>query len=139
MFQENLKKKYQMCFKKISKQVSRVFQECFDEVFLTNLLLHGSHRSYPSRRRASFFLILSWRRVQTLGKHVFMLIKYITIHNWFFHRPRRCRPVAKRNIFFLFLLILLQGASIGLAKTNHALLSLVNTNLMQFTCTCTSH
>ena len=56
----------------------------------------------------------------------------------FFHRPGWCRPVAKSHIFFLFFLIL-QGTSIGLARTNHALLSLVATKLMQYTCTCASH
>ena len=40
---------------------------------------------------------------------------------------------------FIFYFIFLQGASIGLARTNHALFSLVDTNLMQYTCTCTSH
>ena len=34
------------------KGVSRVFQECFNEVFFAILFLHVSHRSYPSRRRA---------------------------------------------------------------------------------------
>ena len=45
----------------------------------------------------------------------------------FFQRPRRCRPLAKSHIFLLFLLFF-QGTSIGLVRTNHALLSLVDTN-----------
>ena len=32
-----------------------MFQECFNEVFFAILLLHGSHRSFPSRRRACFY------------------------------------------------------------------------------------
>ena len=44
----------------------------------------------------------------------------------------------QRATFILFFLIL-QGTSIGLARTNHALLSLVATKLMQYTCTCASH
>ena len=43
-------RKFQGCLKK-----SRVFQECFNEVFFAILLLHGSHRNYPSRRRACFY------------------------------------------------------------------------------------
>ena len=43
VFKESVK-----CVLKIKKKVSRVFQECFNEV----LFLHGSHRSYPSIRRA---------------------------------------------------------------------------------------
>ena len=45
----------------------------------------------------------------------------------------------QRDTFFLLLLLILQGTSIGLARTNHALLSLVATKLMQYTCTCASH
>ena len=35
-----------------------------------------------------------------------------------------------------FFLSFIQGTSIGLAVTNHALLSLVDTNLMQYACMC---
>ena len=42
MFQENLKKKYQECVKNVSMK------------FCCAILLNGSHRSYPSRRRACF-------------------------------------------------------------------------------------
>ena len=42
----------------------------------------------------------------------------------------------QRATFFFFHI---QGTSIGLVQTNHALLSLVDTNLVQSTCTCTSH
>ena len=41
-------RKFQGCFKKIL----RVFQKCSNEVCFLISLLHGSHRSYPSRRRA---------------------------------------------------------------------------------------
>ena len=41
VLQDNLKKKLQGCFKNVSMKFC-----------LTKLLLHGSHRSYPSRRRA---------------------------------------------------------------------------------------
>ena len=37
-----------MCLKKFKKKVSRVSQECFNEV----LFLHGYHRSYLTRRTA---------------------------------------------------------------------------------------
>ena len=71
------KKKFKGCFKGVLRQfqrrfkeVSRVFKEsvkcvskkfqgCFKNVLMkfcfAILLLHGSHRSYPSRRRACFF------------------------------------------------------------------------------------
>ena len=42
-----------MCFKKISQKVSRMYQESLNEVSFA-ILLHESHRSYPSRRRACF-------------------------------------------------------------------------------------
>ena len=43
-------KKYQVCIKKISRKVSSKF--CF-----VILLLHESHRSFPSRGRACFLFI----------------------------------------------------------------------------------
>ena len=46
---EEVSKKVLVCFKKIEKKTSKVLQECFIEV-----LLHGSYRSYLSRRRACF-------------------------------------------------------------------------------------
>ena len=42
-------------------------------------------------------------------------------------------------LFFLLFLLHIQGTSIGLVRTNHALLSLADTNLVQYTCMCTSH
>ena len=45
----------------------------------------------------------------------------------------------QRATFIFFFFPLLQGTSIGLVRTNHALLSLVDTNFVQYTCTCTSH
>ena len=45
-------------------------------------------------------------------------------------------PSAKDHIyffFFFFFLLLLQGTSIGLVQTNTALLSLVDTNRVQYT------
>ena len=42
-----------MYFKKISFKVSRMYQESLNEVSFA-ILLHESHRSYPSRRRACF-------------------------------------------------------------------------------------
>ena len=38
--------------------------------------------------------------------------------------------------FFVFFFFFLQGTSFGLSRTNHTLLSLVDTNLMQYTCMC---
>ena len=40
--------------KKISKKVSCVLQECFNEVLFCHFFLHDTNRSYPSRRRACF-------------------------------------------------------------------------------------
>ena len=52
------------------KCVSRKFQECFKNVLMKFcfmiLLLHGSHRSYPRRRRACF-LSVKFKK-STLGK-----------------------------------------------------------------------
>ena len=44
----------------------------------------------------------------------------------------------QRATFIFFLFFFLQGTSIGLVRTNHALLSLVGTNFVQYTCTCIS-
>ena len=46
----------------------------------------------------------------------------------FFHWPGRVRQW-QRTTFIFFFFLLLQGTSIGLARTNHALLSLVKTKL----------
>ena len=32
--------------------LNKVFQECFNNIFFTIWLWHGSHRTYPSRKRA---------------------------------------------------------------------------------------
>ena len=40
--------------RKFKIKVSRVFQECFNEFGFAILLLHESHCSYPSRRRACY-------------------------------------------------------------------------------------
>ena len=64
---KGISRKFEGYFKKVSrkfqKKVSRVFQECFNTV-----LLHGSHCSYPSRRRVCFskrlqdsFKGISWK------------------------------------------------------------------------------
>ena len=55
-------RKFQGCLIKVSSvfQENCKFQGCFKNVSmkfcLTNLMLHGSHRSYPSRRRACFIV-----------------------------------------------------------------------------------
>ena len=46
VFQENLKKK-----------TSSVFQRVLTKFCFAILILHGSHRSYSSRRRACFYLL----------------------------------------------------------------------------------
>ena len=46
-------RKSQVCFKKIKKKKLQVFfKECSMKFCFAILILHGSHRSYPSRRRA---------------------------------------------------------------------------------------
>ena len=45
----------------------------------------------------------------------------------------------QRATFKFLLFFFLQGTSIGLVRTSHALLSLVDTNLVQYTCMYTSH
>ena len=55
-FQESFKgvsRKIEGCFL-IFKGVSRAFQENF-KVFRKSFMLHGTHSSFPSRRRACFF------------------------------------------------------------------------------------
>ena len=47
-----LKESIKDILRKFQKQISNVFQERFNEVFFVILLLQGSHRSYPSIRRA---------------------------------------------------------------------------------------
>ena len=47
-----------MCLKKVSQKVLSVFKNSFHEVLFAILLLHGSHRSYPSRRRACSLICL---------------------------------------------------------------------------------
>ena len=59
---------FQGCFKKDSrvfhrsfKCVSRKFQGCFQSVlkgFHISFMLHGTHRSFPSRRRACFVRLI---------------------------------------------------------------------------------
>ena len=56
---KGVKKNFDWCLREVSKvlqgcfkKVLRVFQKCVDEVYYANLLVHGSHRSYPSRSRA---------------------------------------------------------------------------------------
>ena len=54
VFRETFKgdsRELQVCFKKISLNVSRMYQESLNEVSIA-ISLHESHRSYPSRRRA---------------------------------------------------------------------------------------
>ena len=56
-----------MCFKKITIQISRMYQESLKEVSIA-ILLHESHRSYPSRRRACFLLGIVGRKLRE-GEH----------------------------------------------------------------------
>ena len=65
----------QGCLKKISSVVQEnfKFQEYFDKVFFAILLLHGSHRSYLSRRRACFFYEI-WGKAQKLSL-IFLSLK----------------------------------------------------------------
>ena len=88
-------------FKKISKKVSMVFQECFNEVFFAILFLQGSHRSYPSRKglfrlsRGSVFLHVfphnsnfMWQSAKIViacSLYLVNEIKFLFIHFIFFH------------------------------------------------------
>ena len=54
--EEKVSRMFQVCFM-IFKGVSRVFQRSFKKtfkVFQKSFMLHGTHRSFPSRRRACF-------------------------------------------------------------------------------------
>ena len=56
---EEVSRKFRRCFM-IFKGVSRVFQGSFKiafKVFQKSFTLHGTHRSFPSRRRACFYRI----------------------------------------------------------------------------------
>ena len=55
--EEKVSRMFQGCFM-IFKGVSRVFQGSFKKtfkVFQKSFMLHGTHRSFPSRRRACLF------------------------------------------------------------------------------------
>ena len=61
---KDILRKFHGCVKKVLsvlqekfQKISRVFQKVSMKFSFSILLLHGSHRSYPSRRRVSFFYI----------------------------------------------------------------------------------
>ena len=85
---EEVSKKVLACFKTIWKKLQGCFKNVSMKFCLTNFLLHGSHRSYPSRRRACFLLqiqasfskesnrrILSWLILDHMDKCLWKLIK----------------------------------------------------------------
>ena len=71
MFHESLMEEevsgiFQGCFM-IFKGVSRVFQGSFKKtfkVFQKSFMLHGTHRSFPSRRRACWFKVSAFKTAQ---------------------------------------------------------------------------
>ena len=54
-FQKGLKKVMSVFYWNL-KNVTKIFEEWFNEICFVILLLHGTHCSYPSRGRACFFL-----------------------------------------------------------------------------------
>ena len=73
MFQGSLK--FQGCF----EGVLRVFQGSFKKtfkVFQKSFMLHGTHRSFPSRRRACFLNGYTFKeKFETYQKFYFLLLK----------------------------------------------------------------
>ena len=45
-----------VCFKKISKKVSRVFQECFDEILFCNMVVPWISLQLPEQKEGLFDL-----------------------------------------------------------------------------------
>ena len=95
-------------------------------------------RTKAKKEYVRILLVLLNFRLRKKGEVVSKLI-YIDTHSnacctFFLTGPVEDGPSAKDHIFFTFLFFLflfLQGTSIGLVQTNHALLSLVDTNLAQ--------
>ena len=61
---KNFSRKFRsLMFRGCFKGVLRVFQGSFKKtfkVFQKSIMLHGTHRSFPSRRRACFFLLFDY-------------------------------------------------------------------------------
>ena len=68
---QSVSKVFQKCFKSVSKSVSKVFQQNVQGVS-RSLMLHGTHRSYLSRRRACF--ISTW-----MCDHLNVILQIITM------------------------------------------------------------
>ena len=108
---------WQVCFKKISLIVSRMYQEFLIEVSFA-IMLHESHRSYPSRRRACFFtwntflnpnpiqVLLSCEVLQGLGSKSSSWLEPLVTNctlcsaqpvNYLIHTHRICQPFGKTS------------------------------------------
>ena len=71
--EEEVSRMFQWCFM-IFKGVSRVFHGSFKKtfkVFQKNFILHGTHRSFPSRRRACFVDYIFWGDKRNFGLNFF--------------------------------------------------------------------
>ena len=71
--EEKVLRMFQGSFKECFKEVSKVFQGRFKGVsgkFQKCFMLHGTHRSFPSRRRACF---QSEHIVKCMGETIFSL------------------------------------------------------------------
>ena len=55
-----------MCFKKISKKISRVFLECFNEVLLCNFVFAWISSQLPEQKEGFFIVVRDVGEMETL-------------------------------------------------------------------------